>query len=77
MGFGGVLFSFGVLIWQVPDLLRYLVAATFCAFGLLVMAFAWRLRPRAGGGAADGTRPRSRSSGSYVDFRVDRDEEPR
>ena len=77
-GFGGVIFSFGILIWQFPDLLRFIVAASFCAFGFMVMAFAWKLRPGGGrGGGAGGAARRGGNGASYVQFEVERDEESR
>ena len=70
MALGALIFLFGILVWVVPELLAYLVAAAFCAVGLSVMAFAWRLRPRRGGPG------RGAPGGSYVEFRVDREQEP-
>ncbi|MGA1780730.1 MAG: hypothetical protein ACO4CW_10410 [Planctomycetota bacterium] len=64
MGFGGMLFFLGVLIWLEEDLLRFIVAAAFCFLGLGIMAVAWRLR----GGGVSATRGRT------VDFRVERDD---
>lgn len=66
MGFGSMVFILGILLWLNEDLLRFIVAATFCAFGLMLMAFAWKLRPRGGGGGGGG-------GGRTVEFRVERE----
>jgi len=72
MALGGLIFLFGVLIWVEPDLLAYLVAAAFCAVGLSIMGFAWRLR---GARPVGGSTTRGRPRGNYVEFRLERDEE--
>lgn len=67
-GFGMILFSFGVLVFAVEELLRYLVAATFCAIGLGIMGMGWRLR--------HATQIGSPRGGRFVRFSVDQDQEP-
>lgn len=69
---GGLIFLFGVMILVVPELLAYLVAFAFCVVGLSIMGMGWRMRPRGGGGGGGGGG--TRRSGTYVDFRVDREE---
>ena len=63
MMIGLFFFSIGLAIFLIPDLLEWLVAGGFCGFGLVVMGFAWRMRPTA--------TKAPQNDGGYVDFRVD------